>query len=419
MALCTIIDKSAFQSLSSEEIIIFNKYYLHNITPILISEILGDLSKETHIKFKNNNEKVKNFAKRLFFGSSFINSNHAELIKSSITGNIEMDGRPIVDIHNQYSGNGLSGGLIEYSYLHARIDKWKLGIFNQNDFDISNKWRKNISEIDNSSLLEFFEQNFQIKISTIEEIFKEAQTILTPKYSKFNTVVSHLFKFHQIPSDFFYRVTNINSLKHEFPYLYFIFQVDILFALGLKNEIFKSSRKTDLLDLIYIYYLPFCKIFVSDDYFHKKLVPLLLREDQKFIVGTNFKEDLKKIKLHFQESGLKPKDYPSAPPKICNSLSHELWDHYFDLSIEKPNNNKPVPQYVLDKLHEIHNIIDNNESTQDDCYNSNDFIVKNRHVTPYSECYCGSGKQIVGCCLTLNQFDKILKEDYLRRNFKR
>lgn len=36
-------------------------------------------------------------------------------------------------------------------------------------------------------------------------------------------------------------------------------------------------------------------MFTSNDKFHKSLIPLLLREDQKFIVGQELKEDLKTL----------------------------------------------------------------------------------------------------------------------------
>ncbi len=47
MSLPIIIDKSTFQSLSFDEILRLSYYYYkHNITPVLVVEILGDLKKE-------------------------------------------------------------------------------------------------------------------------------------------------------------------------------------------------------------------------------------------------------------------------------------------------------------------------------------------------------------------------------------
>lgn len=40
-----IADKSTIQSLSTDELIIFNKYYMPNIVPVLLLEILANLKK--------------------------------------------------------------------------------------------------------------------------------------------------------------------------------------------------------------------------------------------------------------------------------------------------------------------------------------------------------------------------------------
>jgi len=42
----TILDKSAFQGLSKRELRWFQHYFLENVTPVLVQEIVADLSKE-------------------------------------------------------------------------------------------------------------------------------------------------------------------------------------------------------------------------------------------------------------------------------------------------------------------------------------------------------------------------------------
>ena len=45
-------------------------------------------------------------------------------------------------------------------------------------------------------------------------------------------------------------------------------------------------------DVQYLYYLPFCAVFTSNDDLHKKLAPLLVRDDQSFVHGEELKADL-------------------------------------------------------------------------------------------------------------------------------
>ena len=49
----------------------------------------------------------------------------------------------------------------------------------------------------------------------------------------------------------------------------------------------------NLSDLMYLYYLPFCNVFVSNDRFHRKVVPEFLTPQQKFTWGFDLKEDVK------------------------------------------------------------------------------------------------------------------------------
>jgi len=46
MSIPIVLDKSTFQGFNYEDIVELHKYYTVNITPLLISEILGDLAKE-------------------------------------------------------------------------------------------------------------------------------------------------------------------------------------------------------------------------------------------------------------------------------------------------------------------------------------------------------------------------------------
>jgi hypothetical protein len=60
-------------------------------------------------------------------------------------------------------------------------------------------------------------------------------------------------------------------------------------------------------DLAYLYYLPFCMVFVSNDRLHERCVPCSLTEhkaivdgwelsvDQEFVSGRNLKADLAKL----------------------------------------------------------------------------------------------------------------------------
>lgn len=56
---------------------------------------------------------------------------------------------------------------------------------------------------------------------------------------------------------------------------------------------FLGDQPTHLIDLQYLYYLPFCNVLASDDRVHRLLAPQLIRSNQDFVLGRDLKADLK------------------------------------------------------------------------------------------------------------------------------
>jgi len=67
------------------------------------------------------------------------------------------------------------------------------------------------------------------------------------------------------------------------------------FASGLISTKMPSNR----VDSAYLYYLPFCMVFVSSDKFHKRSTPYFLRSNQDFIWGPDLKDALCWLNSHF------------------------------------------------------------------------------------------------------------------------
>ena len=49
----------------------------------------------------------------------------------------------------------------------------------------------------------------------------------------------------------------------------------------------------------YLFYLPFCMMFVSSDRLHQQTASLFLREDQDFVWGFELKADLRQLNEHY------------------------------------------------------------------------------------------------------------------------
>jgi hypothetical protein len=86
-----------------------------------------------------------------------------------------------------------------------------------------------------------------------------------------------------------------------------------------------------MIDLQYLYYLPFCQVFVSDDRVHKMLATGLMRRNQIFVLGRALKADIERIMG--ERDGLAQDDprrqeytYGGFPPQPEGSIVQLAWD---------------------------------------------------------------------------------------------
>src|ERR1700730_8982663 len=84
-------------------------------------------------------------------------------------------------------------------------------------------------------------------------------------------------------------------IREHLPYFVFMLTINIFFCLVLPTQLLRNVKPSHKIDLAYLYYLPFCSVFTSKDYFHAQVVPLFLDANQTFVHGLDFKADLKKL----------------------------------------------------------------------------------------------------------------------------
>ena len=95
----------------------------------------------------------------------------------------------------------------------------------------------------------------------------------------------------------------------------------------------EPNRCSCIMDLMYLFYLPFCMVFVSSDWIHKECSPLFLRNDQTFVWGPEMKKDLKRINDFYSALPDSDKEqgndfFAKAPPDIGDSIVQQLWSKH-------------------------------------------------------------------------------------------
>jgi len=143
MAISLIFDKSAFQLLNKDEVVLLHKYFLVNIPPVLVMEIIGDLKKEVKDEEINIDEVIK-LAKKTHPFNSHVNTHYIHLIEGELLGKQKVEFyRPIINTAELVEmANGKRGYRIHKSDEEIAIDRWKEGNFLETDRILSQTWRE-------------------------------------------------------------------------------------------------------------------------------------------------------------------------------------------------------------------------------------------------------------------------------------
>ena len=111
------------------------------------------------------------------------------------------------------------------------------------------------------------------------------------------------------------------------PYATYCYAVNTFFSIGLAMNML-STRATNVIDLQYLYYLPFCRVFTSGDKFHKQLAPLFMQPNQVFVDSVKLKADLKLIADRWDETDRNSGTafFIKYPWRGEGMVSEQIWD---------------------------------------------------------------------------------------------
>lgn len=332
-----ILDKSTFQSLSMREHFFLHKYFKENLTPILGMELLGDLRKETP-GTKTAEQIVTELARKFGGSGPATNADYRNLCVQSLLGNhFPLDGRIIPQsAHLSRGPDGSYGVIISLSPLNQAILRWRRGEFEEFELEFAGFWRKTTQNLDLDSFRDQLNVHHIIlpRIDNLPELQATVDRLLATTTFQdvwLSWLLDQLSFSEEYEMAIHARWSSRPSvlLKDFSPYSWHCIRVLLMLLIGTRHRLLRW-RSTNLLDVQYLYYLPFCKVFISDDRLHCDLAPLLIRDDQSFVVGEELKADLQhlsKFSQSLSEKERKKLTYALGfyPPPKKDSLVHHLW----------------------------------------------------------------------------------------------
>lgn len=350
-----ILDKSTLQSLSINESALLENFFLTNITPLLYAETLADLEKKPN-SHRTAEEMVAELSNKTPERNSYPNIYHRTLIANSLLGrHIEMANRPIIHGGQPRIAPDGKVGIHFNEFPEIRMmQHWYEGRFEDAERRIARRWRESLSNME-------FDTNIGLtknvipqgrKFRSLEEIKAFVDDFIQQPGEEILHLALQLFGF---PRDSYTRVIrSYEQARHtrfiEFaPYATYVFKVDLLFYIGILNDLISKERPSNWIDIAYLYYLPFCMVFSSNDKLHARTAPLFMEIGQTYIGGNELKQGLRELDCYYTEhldeiESVGLMQFAPYPPSDMHNSVTRLWDVYLpgwrELNLEQRRENK-------------------------------------------------------------------------------
>ena len=335
-----IFDKSTLESLNEDDSIWLENFFINNITPTFYVETLADLQPSIKNPRSREPEKIiKEIAKKTPIRSSYPNVHFQRLIIGNLFGQqIEMDGRPIVGGGQpKITKDGKIGVHYEESKESIAMKRWFEGKFLEIEKDFAKEWRDTLDVLDFNYYLNIVKYLIPDNISNLQDVWNYVNDFTSKKSQ---ILLEYLFDFLNISEKHRKGIKRRWQYEAEpalitfCPYALYVFKVKLLFFIGMFKSFISSVRSSNIVDLSYLYYLPFCNVFVSNDKLHSRLCPFLLSNEQLFIDGKDLKYGLNllsnyysKFSTEIDEIGILQFAY--QPPKDMKNIVSDIWDRFF------------------------------------------------------------------------------------------
>lgn len=328
-----IFDKSTLQSLRIDEACWLDAFYHPVITPIFFIETLADLQKQ--VKSGRSPEQVVGNLAEKTPPNSFPNVHHRTLCLAELLGDytVKMNRQAIVDRGKSVLTGDQKGVFFSQPPEMQALSRWQTGDFLNVERDFARVWRQELSGID----LDKIYRQYRCKLKSLEDAHEKARLFVRKDGSRYATLKSafeSLSVEERERQEILARWKKLGGpyLEAFAPYTNYVMTVDTFFNFAVGADLISRDRPSNKIDLAYLYYLPFCMIFASNDKLHERTAKCFLRSDQLFLKGEELKADLAKLDMHYSALPDDVKDrgimsFASDPPHE-GFLITRLWDQF-------------------------------------------------------------------------------------------
>ena len=334
-----LFDKSFIQSLSIDESVWFDHFFYTAICPIFYVETLADLKKPK--RRRASEEEVGIIADKFPQMHSRPTPNHLEMAIGNLVGqNVPLTGQIPIPGGRPVKSGEHTGIVYDPTPEAEAFRRWQSREFDAIEREFASEWREKIQSLDLKSVADGFRE---LGISgrscrSLVEAKSMADAFVNKNSQPFERLkLAYLFlavpREHHQSIMMRWTFSNCPPLSIYASYAAYVLTVDVFFQIALAANHISADRPSNRLDIAYLYYLPFCQVFVSSDNLHRKCAPLFMRNDQSFVWGQELKSALSELDRHYsaflenqKEKGLM--HIAPHPPLEFDSIVSRLWDKH-------------------------------------------------------------------------------------------
>ena len=363
----TLFDKSFLQSLKVDESVWFDNFFYSVICPIFYVETLADLKKPN--LDRDPEDEVRIIADKFPEMHASPVVSHRDMAISNMlgqdvpfTGQIPVAGSRLVKLDER------RGVIYEKLPEAEAFRRWQLREFYAIEHEFASQWRAQLESLDLKKGADEFRKLgiFDRNCKSLPEAKSIADALVNGTDKAFDTLKLMRLVLDIPENDFLLIIRRWSQFKFPpplsifAPYAAHVLAVETFFQIALEASLISSDRPSNRMDIAYLYYFPFCMIFVSSDKLHQQCASLFLREDQSFIWGPKLKNDLSVLNEHYTDLPESEKEeglihFASYPPTEFESIVSQAWDkHLRPWREDAKKHTKPDPN--PDLVNELKNL---------------------------------------------------------------
>jgi hypothetical protein len=333
-----LFDKSFLQSLSVDESVWFDRHFAPVVCPVFYAETLADLAKEPTERGPAEKQ-VRNIAQKFPEMSGYPCASHFNLaIGDLLSSTVPMDGRVPLGGGRYVRSGKRRGTVFGEMPENLAFARWQRGEFLELERLYASGFRRAVANLDLREQRETLRQ-FGIDgkvVTSLEDTKAIASGIVTGGDKRFERLRIAV-TFFNVPQHLHepilrrWRDRGCPPLPDFKPYTAYALTVELFFQMALAGDLISTERPSNRMDIAYLFYLPFSRVFVSWDKLHRRCAQFFLRPDQEFLWAPDLKADLARLNAYYlrlleaeRDRGLM--QFAHMPPKTGDFLTARLYD---------------------------------------------------------------------------------------------